>query len=582
MASAIGTRRREPRLTGFQGAANDDGRSGAATAEDGGQDDAIDRRPTPSLTRKLLAINVMPLALFLAGVLYLDNYREGLIAAKTDSLKAHGEVIAGALGETVVAVGLDDTTQPPITHIMETQARSLVRRLVVAGSVRARLFQTTGEMIADSRNLISAGGLVQAEVLPPPGDEPGIEGWLRKIDRVVLGVTPVFGDYEPYIEHAVQTASDYPELGTALVGETGHALRDAGRDGLMLTVAVPVSHYRQVQGALLLSSTLEDVEAELREVRSDILTLALIAFVATVLLSIYLAGTIARPVRRLADAADDVRFGVGKAVSIPDFRNRGDEIGELSRALIDMTHSLEQRMVATEQFAADVAHEIKNPLSSLKSAIEILPKIADDERHETLLRIATDDLRRIDRLITDISDASRLDAELNRATTAPVDIGRLLDSLSTVLRTTWSDDGPFLELGPDLDRGEPGGRFIVQGVEDRLVQVIRNLLGNARSFSPAGGTVTIGCRRSGRWLDITVADQGPGIPSGKEEAIFGRFYSDRPEGEKFGTHSGLGLSISRQIVEAHGGTIQASNILDEDEQTIGARFAVRLPASMTP
>ncbi|MBT7648071.1 MAG: HAMP domain-containing protein, partial [Rhodospirillaceae bacterium] len=521
--------------------------------------------------------------LFLAGVLYLDNYREGLITAKIDSLSAHGEVIAGALGETVVAVGLDDATQRPITHIMGTQARSLIRRLVIGGGARARLFQTTtGELIADSRDLVGVGGQLQSEVLPAPGDEPGFERWWRTVDRVVLGITPIFSEYEPYIERAGQTASDYPELGQALVGEVDYALRDAGRDGLMLTVAVPVSHYRQVQGALLLSSSLADVELELRAVRSDILALALIAFVTTVLLTFYLAGTIARPVKRLAEAADDVRFGFGKAASIPDFGARGDEIGELSRALIDMTHALEQRMMATEQFAADVAHEIKNPLSSLKSAIEILPRIEEDGRRETLMRIATDDLQRIDRLITDISVASRLDAELSRATTEPIDIGGLLDALSTILQTTWGEDGPQMKLGPDLDQGEPAGRFFIQGVEDRIVQVIHNLMSNARSFSPADGIILVGCTRQGRWIELTISDQGPGIPAGKEDAIFGRFYSDRPEGEKFGTHSGLGLSISRQIVEAHGGTIRAGNLGDNPEHPEGARFVVRLPAGGAP
>ena len=267
MASATGTRRREPRPTGFEEASHGDGR--AADAAGTGKDPA-DRRPASSLTRKLLAINLAPLALFVAGVLYLDNYREGLIAAKIDSLSTHGEVIAGALGETVVAVGRDDATQPPLTHIMETQARSLIRRLVIGVGVRARLFHATGGMIADSRELLGVGGLVQAEALPPPGDESGLDRWLRRVDRIVLGIAPAFGEYEPYVERAEQAAADYSELGAALAGGTGHALRDAGRDGLILTVAVPVSHYRQVQGALLLSSTLEDVETELREARSDI------------------------------------------------------------------------------------------------------------------------------------------------------------------------------------------------------------------------------------------------------------------------------------------------------------------------
>ena len=580
MASDIAIRRREPRLAGLDA---DRAPATPAQAAGAGEDDReteeLDRRPTKTLTRRLLAINLVPLALFLLGVLYLDNYREGLVAQKIDSLIEHGEVIAGALGETVVAVGLEDTTQPPITHIMASQARSLVRRLVTSSGTRLRLYQVSGELIADSRQLIGAGGLVQREALPPPGEEGSFERWLRRIDRVALGITPLLQPYEAYRESPEQTAWDYPEITHAMIGETGHALRDAGRDGLILTVAVPIRHYKQVQGALLLSSTLEDVEAELRAVRSDILGLALMAFALTVLLSLYLAGTIARPVRNLAQAADAVRHGHGRAGTIPDYRRRGDEIGELSRALIDMTHTLEQRMVAIEQFAADVAHEIKNPLSSLKSAIDTIQRIEDPARRAQLFGIASEDLRRIDRLITDISDASRLDAELSRATSERVDVGLLLQALSDVIGATWGEDGPLLETGEGLAGEDLAGRFVVDAVEDRLVQVIRNLLANARSFSPAGGRVTIDCRREGRWIEITIADQGPGIPAGKEEAIFDRFYSDRPAGEKFGTHSGLGLSISKQIVTAAGGSIRARNLGEDTNQPEGACFTVRLPAA---
>ena len=235
-------------------------------------------------------------------------------------------------------------------------------------------------------------------------------------------------------------------------------------------------------------------------------------------------------------------------------------------------------MVAIEQFAADVAHEIKNPLSSLKSAIETIQRIEDPARRVQLFGIASEDLRRIDRLITDISDASRLDAELSRATSERVDVGLLLQALTEVIGATWGEDGPVLERGPGLQDEDLAGRFLVDGVEDRLVQVVRNLLANARSFSPPGGKVTIDCRRDGRAVEITISDQGPGIPAGKEEAIFDRFYSDRPPGEKFGTHSGLGLSISKQIVTATGGTIRARNLGEDPAHPEGACFTVRLPA----
>jgi len=579
MASDTALRRREPRLTAVGRDRDAETVVGPAdrpsvTAE--GKRETADHRPSASLTRRILSINLVPLALFLVGVLYLDNYREGLIAEKINSLTTVGELIAGALGETVVAVGLDDVSAPSITQIVADDARALIRRLVQPANIRARLFEAGGNLIADSRRLTGTGGAVQREYLPPLGSEPYWEQLLRRLDRVALGVTSLLQTYEPYFERADQVAYDYPEVVNALNGLQGSALRDAGRRGLVLTVAVPVSHFKQVQGALLLSADLGDVESQLRELRRDILALALISFALTVLLSLYLAGTIARPIRKLAQGADRVRHGVGKAKSIPDYGRRGDEIGELSRALIDMTRTLEQRMMATERFAADVAHEIKNPLSSLKSALETVQRISDPERREQLMAIAADDLKRLDRLITDISDASRLDAELSRTESQTVDLGSTLQALAMVMQATWGDDSPRLELSPEL-AGDVVGRFMVRGYEDRLVQVFRNLLANARSFSPPKGSIRIAARRDGRWIEVTVSDQGPGIPAGKEQDIFNRFYSDRPAGEKFGTHSGLGLSISRQIVEAHKGTIGARN-LGEPGHVTGACFTVRLPA----
>ncbi len=580
MASDTALRRREPRLTAVDSEPDADTIIGPTDRPSVTADprEEADRHPSASLTRRILAINLVPLALFLVGVLYLDNYREGLIAEKVNSLTTNGELIAGALGETVVAFGLEDVSAPPVTQILEEDARALIRRLVQSAGIRARLFGADGALIADSRQLVGTGGAVHREYLPPPGDLDSFERLLRRLDRIALGVSSVWQTNEPYTERADQTAYDYPEVVQALNGTGDEALRDAGRGGLILTVAVPVSHFKQVQGALLLSSDLGDVERELRAVRSDILALALLSFGLTVLMSLYLAGTIARPVRKLALAAEKVGRGTGKAGSIPDFASRGDEIGELSRALIDMTRTLENRMMATERFAADVAHEIKNPLSSLKSALETIQRIEDPERRAKLMAIAADDLNRLDRLITDISDASRLDAELNRADTETVDIGATLQALAMVMQTTWGDDGPRLELNDALSRDDVMGRFVVRGVEDRLVQVFRNLLVNARSFSPPGGIIRIAARQDGRWVEITISDQGPGIPAGKEDDIFNRFYSDRPAGEKFGTHSGLGLSISRQIVEAHHGTIKASNLGSDPSSPDGACFTVRLMA----
>ena len=322
----------------------------------------------------------------------------------------------------------------------------------------------------------------------------------------------------------------------------------------MLSVAIPVQRYKQVLGALMLSTGSNDIEADVRTVRLELLRIFGVALLVTVALSLYLAGTIARPIRRLAAAAERGR-GRRARVEIPDFTRRGDEIGDLSGALREMTDALWQRMSAIERFAADVAHEIKNPLSSLKSAVETVVRIEDPATQRRLMAIILDDVERLDRLITDISDASRLDAELSRLELGPVDIAAMLRALVDVHDATRAKDGPHLVL----DLAERSRSLMVPGIETRLSQVFLNLIANAVSFSPPNGEIRLTARHDGRAVLVTVDDHGPGIPDDKLTAIFDRFYSERPAGEKFGTHSGLGLSISKQIVEAHRGMIWAEN-----------------------
>ena len=318
------------------------------------------------------------------------------------------------------------------------------------------------------------------------------------------------------------------------------------------------------------------------------------ALAVTVLLSLYLAGSIVRPLRRLADAADRVRRSPGRERSIPNLGNRQDEIGALARNLNAMTEALWQRLDAIESFAADVAHEIKNPLSSLRSAVETVARLDEPRQQQELMGIILDDVRRLDRLISDISDASRLDAELSRVIQEPLDLGRLLAALVEVHKTTGGQEksGLVFEIASDGQSGgdqsdldHAKGAFRISGIESRLVQVLQNLLANAFSFSPPGSRVVVRidrCRDSdGERVIASVEDEGPGIPPNSTQRIFERFYSERPEGEQFGTHSGLGLSISRQIVEAHGGTIQAENRTDPEGKIIGARFVVSFPALST-
>jgi two-component system sensor histidine kinase ChvG len=421
-------------------------------------------------------------------------------------------------------------------------------------------------------------GIVQIHELPPPGDDGPLQQaatWLY--DRVV-GSLSGQQHYPPYREPLTQSAADYDEAEQALRGDVGHAVRSERESGgLMLSVAVPVQRYKQVLGAVLLSSDDSEIEQAVRSVRFQILKVFCIALAVTVLLSIYLAGTIARPIRRLAAAAERVRRGHGRQVLIPDFTNRGDEIGDLSGALREMTSALWRRIDAIEHFAADVAHEIKNPLTSLRSAVETAARVDDPAKQRKLLSVVLEDVQRLDRLITDISDASRLDAELSRVELEPVMIGPMLETLVDVHQATADEKAPRLMLSLPGPVGTPQGDLSVLGVEGRLVQVFRNLIANALSFSPPGAAIHISARREGGSVTVTIEDDGPGIPDNKLDAIFERFYTERPAGEKFGTHSGLGLSISKQIIDAHRGTIRAENRRDVDHSVIGARFIVQLP-----
>jgi two-component system, OmpR family, sensor histidine kinase ChvG len=532
------------------------------------------RRRLSPLTRRILAVNVLALGLLGLGLLYLGEYQQSLVSAQLDALKTQGEIFAAALGEGAVIDSVGEGEQ-----LVPALGRQMMQRLAEPTQhTRARLFDVAGKLIADSRALRGPGSFVQIEELPPPEAQPGlfkrIATWIY--DEVIAAL-PWQRQHPLYQETTEQSAGDYAEVQKALSGEVGSALRNEREGGFVLSVAVPVQRYKHVLGTVLLSSDSADIDQAVRAVRFEILKVFVIALGITVLLSVYLAGTIGRPIRRLAAAAERVRRGHGRQMLIPDFTRRGDEIGDLSGSFRDMTAALWQRMDAIERFAADVAHEIKNPLTSLRSAVETAARVDDAQKQRELLRVVLEDVQRLDRLITDISDASRLDSELSRVELEPVLIGRMLHALVEVHRATAGEAAPRLMLSLPGALGTSEGDLAALGIEGRLGQVFRNLIANAVSFSPPAAAIHIIARRDGENVVVAIDDQGPGIPEGKLEAIFERFYSERPAGEKFGTHSGLGLSISKQIVEAHRGSIRAENRRDEAGRIIGARFIVRLP-----
>ena len=534
-------------------------------------------RPKPRwvspLTRRILAINILALGILGGGLLFLGEYRQTLIDAEIESLGVQAEMFAAALGEGAIAAA-----NPSGQQLVSEIASRMVRRLVETTGTRARLFRSSGTLVADSLRLMGPGGMVRIEELPPPGDKGEIlPVALDVYDRLMRRLTRQ-KTLPLYRENHRQYARDYSEAVSALAGERSAMVRSAGGDDLILSIAVPVQRYKHVLGALMLTRGSHAIDEALLDVRIAILEIFAAALAVTVLLSVYLSGTIARPIRRLADAAERVRHDHGRQESIPDFAGRNDEIGDLAISLSEMTNALHQRMDAIESFAADVAHEIKNPLTSLRSAVETTARLKDPEQQRKLMTIIQEDVVRLDRLISDISDASRLDAELSRVAAEPVDIGAMLATLVDIhVNASGPAADDALKIVLDVRDGEDSA-LIVNATEIRMGQVFRNLFANAISFSPPGGVLRVTAVRDDGWIVVTLDDDGPGLPAGKEDAIFDRFYTQRRESEKFGIHSGLGLSISRQIVEAHDGQLTAVNRNAGDGTPEGAQFTVRLPA----
>jgi two-component system sensor histidine kinase ChvG len=527
------------------------------------------RRRFSSLTFRILALNLLALVALAGGLLFLNQFREGLLEARIEALLIEGKIIAGALGESAV-----DRASEVIALDSEA-VRQIVRRTSEPTDTRARIFNADGVLLADTRTLSEAGREVLTLRLPDDGGESAlfrvVAGTYDRIAALLPERTPL----PPYVERSPQAAADYREVVAALDGRVAAEQRALGGD-VIITVAVPIQSFKKVLGALLLSVDTADIEESVRNVRIAILEVSGLALAITVLMSLFLAGTIARPMRRLARAAERVRTGIGGRGDIPDFSHRRDEIGELSVALRDMTAALYSRLDAIEGFAADVAHEIRNPLTSLRSAVEALDTAKAPEQQRRLLAILRDDVDRIDRLITDISDASRLDAELSRSVMTRVDIAALLATLAEVHAATAPAGSAALSL--DVEPGDDG--LIVQGIDDRIGQVVSNVLANAMSFSPAGGTVRIAAHAAPGAkpaVEIVVEDEGPGFPADTFDRVFERFYTSRPRREAFGKHSGLGLSISRQIVEAHRGRIWAENRLGPQGEIAGGRIVIRLP-----
>lgn len=550
-----------------------------------------------SLTRRILFLNLAGLAVLVTGILYLNTFRDGLIDARVESLMTQGEIIAGAIAASAT-VETDSISIDP-EKLLELQAGEslgpgsdqldnldfpinpervapVLRRLISPTRTRARIYDRDANLLLDSRHLYSRGQILRYDLPPVEVEQPDL------LERIQKFVFDFFRNKQlpVYREQPGGNGAAFPEVVKALTGSPSTIVRISEQGEQIVSVAVPIQRFRAVLGVLMLSTEGGDIDKIVAAERKAILRVFGIAALVTAILSMLLASTIANPLRRLSAAAVRVRRGVKNREEIPDFSDRQDEIGNLSIAVRDMTNALYARIEAIESFAADVSHELKNPLTSLRSAVETLPLAKNDNSRSRLMDIIQHDVRRLDRLITDISDASRLDAELAREDAGTVDLKKFITDLVAVSReATRNKKAVEIEFKvAKLPQGVKG--YFVVGHDLRIGQVITNLIENARSFVPEDrGHITISLARAGKFNIVTIDDNGPGIRADNIDRIFERFYTDRPAGEAFGQNSGLGLSISRQIVEAHGGTLSAENIPGTKPGEIkGARFVVTLPA----
>ena len=485
-----------------------------------------------TLTRRILAINFLSVLLVGGGFLWLDSYRNQLIERRLREVSVLADVAAAAR---------------PI------DPAELVR-VARASDSRLRLYAPDGRLSADSWRLAPPNFAIARE----PEDD-----WRKRVaarldvavDRAVFAERP-----ERYREPAVDRAAAWPEL-----SDGPPTLRLAADRTAILTAGRPLADGSH----LLMTVSARDLRRDVRAERLRLATAVLLALLVTALLSAFLARTVVVPIQRLAVAARRVRLGRRRDVVVPRMTERRDEIGVLARSLADMTQALRARSDAIESFAADVSHELKNPLASLSSAAETLERVDDPALQRQLIAVVADDARRMDRLVSDVAEMSRLDARLARSRFEPVDLMPvLIDALAGLAQAAG-------ERGVRTAFARPrSGTAVVAGSPVQLRRALDNVLANALSFSPAGGLVDVRARRDGEMVEVTVEDDGPGVPPDARDAIFRRFHSDRPAEHEGGRHSGLGLAIARAVVEGHDGTI---HVEDRADGGPGARFVLRLP-----
>jgi two-component system sensor histidine kinase ChvG len=547
-----------------------------------------------SLLRRILVTNLIGLGIIIGGIHYMGQYHAWLIDAKRESLKIQGEIIATAIATNAtvesnrVVVDPDKLTEPQRTafndfaslelSIRPERVTPILRRLIQPTQTRARIYGRDGTLIVDTAKLLSRGQIARGDpVVTHEDDVPKTKNfWTRLKAWLIDKELPVYKE----IGSAKGTA--YKEVQQALDGRTTAMLLLNERGEQMVSLAVPIQRMNKVQGVLLLSTRPGEIDRVLSEERSIIWTLASIAALATFVTSLLLSRTVVDPMRRLSAAAEHVSRNITARHELPDYKDRSDEVGQMASAFSDMTSALYRRIEASENFAADVAHELKNPLTAARSTAEALAYAKSDQQRAELVGQIQGELQRLNRLITDVSATSRLDAELARQEMQPVNVTVVLENVVNIFREILQANTRTVSLVIEHPKLDADQAFMVYGNDSRLGQVVTNLIDNAISFSPEAGIVVVRARHEGRTVEVVIEDEGPGIPEDRLEIIFDRFYTDRPATEALrGKNSGLGLSISREIMRSHGGEIFAENRSGESRggaPYTGSRFTIRLPA----
>jgi len=555
----------------------------------------IGRFVTQSLSRRIVASNLLGFALLIGGLLYLSQKHPWLIEAKSNSLKEQGEIIARVIASNAIIenerIKIDPDRLPEMEgaripfrtdafaalelSIRPERIAPLLRRLMQTTNNRARIYGRDGTLIVDTAMFLNRGQVLQSTA--PSEGRPKTRNFWTRLTQWLKG-----SDLSVYREIGTANGLAYPEVRDALgAGRARDMLLLTEEGDLMVSVTVPIQRAGSVHGALLLSTRPGEIDEIVADERNAILMLAAIALLAMIAAALMLARTVAGPMTRLSAAAEHASTDIRAARELPVFPDRQDEVGQMATAFRSMTAALYRRIEASEKFAADVSHELKNPLTAARSTAESLGYAKTEEQRSQLVTQIQDELKRLNRLITDVSNASRLDAELALQQSEPVDISAILGGVVATFQDLIADSSKRIALV--IGRRERPNAFIVSGNAGRLAQVITNLVDNAISFSPPDGVISVEVARNGPRVEFSIRDQGPGIDEENLEKVFERFYTYRPTTESSrGSNSGLGLSISREITAAHGGRIWAENIYrtaaDGSRVRAGAVFKVSLPA----